>query len=383
MKYLPTYGITLLSLWLFLASCGSQQVDSLQAKKAELKKLQGELTALNSQIKELEKDIQESDPELARQARKIPVRLESLKPTSFSHYVKVQGQIEANKNIIVSPKSAGTIQNIYVSEGQQVGRNKALAKIDDAILQRSIEEVETQYQLAKTMYEKQKNLWDQEIGTEVQYLTAKNQMEVLEKRANTLKEQASQAVVTAPISGRIDEIFPKIGESVAPGSPFFRIVNTSDLSLKVKLSEAYIPHVKRGDEVNIYFPALDEKLTTRVSSVGQAIDANKRTFDVEVKLPPRSQYKANMFGEISIKDQERAQALVLPINIVQRSEKGPFVYVAKEVETDLWKAERKVIETGLSYDGKIEVVEGLKEGDQVVTVGFKDLSDGVELIINQ
>ena len=383
MKYLPTYGITFLSLWLFLASCGSQQVDSLQAKKAELKKLQGELTALNTQIKELEKDIQESDPELARQARKIPVRLESLKPTSFSHYVKVQGQIEANKNIIVSPKSAGTIQNIYVSEGQQVGRNKALAKIDDAILQRSIEEVETQYQLAKTMYEKQKNLWDQEIGTEVQYLTAKNQMEVLEKRANTLKEQASQAVVTAPISGRIDEIFPKIGESVAPGSPFFRIVNTSDLSLKVKLSEAYIPHVKRGDEVNIYFPALDEKLTTRVSSVGQAIDANKRTFDVEVKLPPKSQYKANMFGEISIKDQERAQALVLPINIVQRSEKGPFVYVAKEVETDLWKAERKVIETGLSYDGKIEVVEGLKEGDQVVTVGFKDLSDGVELIINQ
>ena len=382
MKYFHLLSITLLSSWLFLASCGSQQVDSLDAKKSELKKLQGELTALNAKIEALEKDIQASDPELIREARKIPVVVEPIQPEAFSHYVKVQGQIEANKNIVVSPKTAGTIQQIYVSEGQQVGRGKALAKIDDAVLQRSIEEVETQYQLAKTMYEKQKNLWDQEIGTEVQYLTAKNQMELLEKRKNTLTEQAAQSVVGAPIAGRIDEIFPKIGETVAPGSPFFRIVNTSDLSLKVKLSEAYIPNVKRGNEVTIYFPALKEEIKARITSVGQAIDPNKRTFDVEVKLPPKSQYKANMFGEISIKDQERSDALVLPINVVQRSEKGPFIYIATEEEAGVWKAQRKLIETGLSAEGKIEIVEGLKAGDQVVMVGFKDLSDGTELIVN-
>ena len=368
-------------LALLLAACGSQQAESLESKKAELKKLKTELVSLNTQIEKLEAEIQTEDPEQVRQARKIPVVIEPLSPQEFSHYLKVQGQVEANKNILISPKTAGTIEAIYVKEGQSVGKGKTLAKIDNAVLQRSMEEVNTQLDLAKTLYQKQKNLWEQEIGTEVQYLTAKNQVDVLEKRLGTLREQAAMASVYAPFAGIVDEIFPKVGESTGPGMPFIRIVNTSDLSLAVQLSEAYIPYVKRGDEVKIYFPALDEEITARISSVGQSIDANKRTFEIEVKLPPRARYKANMFGEISIRDQHRKDALVLPVNVVQRSEKGPFVYVAKKGEGEQWLAERKLIETGLSYNGNIEVTSGLETGDQIITVGFKNLSDGTELII--
>ncbi|MEM6629955.1 MAG: efflux RND transporter periplasmic adaptor subunit [Bacteroidota bacterium] len=378
----PIFNLLIYSfIALILAACGSQQAESLESKKAELKKLKTQLVSLNSQIEKLETEIQKEDPEQIREARKIPVVIEPLSTQEFSHYLKVQGQVEANKNILISPKTAGNIEAIYVKEGQSVSKNKTLAKIDNAVLQRSIEEVNTQLELAKTLYQKQKNLWDQEIGTEVQYLTAKNQMDLLKKRLGTLKEQAAMAMVYAPFAGVVDEIFPKVGESTGPGMPFFRIVNTSDLSLAVQLSEAYIPHVKRGDEVKIYFPALDEEITARISSVGQSIDPNKRTFEIEVKLPPRARYKANMFGEVSIRDQQRDEALVLPVNIVQRSEKGPFVYIAQKGEGEQWLAARKLIETGLSYNGEIEVVSGLEAGEQIITTGYKNLSDGTELIL--
>ena len=369
-------------LGIFLGSCGSQQVDSLEAKKARLKNLKSELVNINSEIANLEAEIQAQDPEASRQARIIPVKVQALEPQTFRHYVKVQGQVEANKNIIVSPKTAGVIQQILVREGTQVRAGQRLAQIDNAIIQRNIDEITTQLSLAKTMFEKQKNLWEKEIGTEVQYLTAQNQMELLDKRLKTLEEQAAQAAVTAPISGAIDEVFPKIGETISPGMPFFRIVNTSDLSLNVGLSEAYIPYVKRGAEVSIYFPALDDTLKTRISSVGQSIDPNGRTFAVEAKLPANPQYKANMFGEISIRDRESKDAMVLPLNILQRSESGAFVYVAEKNAEGQTLARRKDVETGLSYNDEIEILEGLQPGDQVITVGYKNLSDGAEVVIS-
>ncbi len=362
-------------LWL-LSGCGSQQAEGLEAKKAQLKKLKSDQIEINRQINQLETEIAELDPSLTRQARTIPVHVDSIKPSEFKHYIKVQGEVEANQNIIVSPKTAGNILSIQVNEGQQVSKNSMLAKIDDAVIKRNIEEVKTQLSLAEVLFKKQKSLWEQEIGTEVQYLTAKNQVESLQRKLETLEEQADMSLVKAPISGTIDEIFPKIGEAVAPGSPFFRIVNNRNLSLKADIAEAYIPHVKRGDEVNIYFSALDREINTRISSVGQSIDPQSRTFEVEARLPADNDFKANMFGEISINDRTVDNAITIPVNLIQRSDVGPYVYIVKKSADGMWIAERRNVETGLSNEGKVQITDGLEAGEILVTTGYKDLSDG-------
>ncbi len=367
-------------LWMF-TGCGSQQVKGLEAKKAQLKKLKTQQIQLNEQINELETELAELDPSLARQTRTVAVKVDQISAREFKHYIKVQGEVEANQNIIVSPKTAGNILSIHVKEGQQVAANTVLAKIDDAVIKRNIEELKTQLSLTKILFEKQKNLWEQEIGTEVQYLTAKNQMETLQKRLATLEEQADMTIVKAPISGTIDKIFPKIGEAVAPGTPFFRVVNNRNLSLVANIAESYIPHVKQGDAVNIYFSALDKEILTRISSVGQSIDPQSRTFEVEAQLPPSSDFKANMFGEISINDRTINEAVTIPVNVIQRSDQGSFVFVAEKSEDDIWMAKRVNIKTGLSNKGQVVVEEGLKKGDYLITTGYKDLSDGQVLDI--
>jgi len=363
-------------LLLLASGCGSQQAEGIEAKKAKLKKLKTEQLQLNNQIKELETEIASLDPSSASNARIVPVTVSTLQKKQFKHYVKVQGEVEANQNIIVSPQTSGNITEILVREGQRVNKGQVLARIDDAVIQRNIEEIKTQLELAETLYQKQKKLWEQEIGTEVQYLTSKNQKETLERRLETLQEQADMAQVMAPISGTVDKIIPKIGEAIAPGAPFFQIVNNRDLHLKAEIAEAYIPYVKEGDSVKIEFPTLNKTIRTRISSVAQAIDPESRTFEIETQLPPDDNFKANMFGDIAINDRTFEETITIPINVIQRSETGSFVYIAEPSSDSTWVAKRKEIETGLSYDGKISVQDGLESGDKLIIAGYKDMSDG-------
>lgn len=335
---------------------------------------------MNKSIQQLEAEITALDPATAQQVRKVVVKSETLSTTSFKHFVNVQGKVEANKNIIVSPQTSGILLKITVREGQKVSAGQLLAQVDDAVMKRSIAEVQSSLDLANILYEKQKNLWDQEIGTEVQYLTAKSQKESLERRLATLEEQWSMTRIKAPISGTVDEILPKVGETVMAGAPAFRIVNTSDLSLKAELSESYVLFIKRGDEVKIHFPTINKEIKARVTVVGQSIDANDRTFSVEVQLPRDPMIKANMFGEMAINDRSVEKAIVVPINMVQNSEEGSFVYVAEQNAQGSWIARRKVIETDLAQDGKTLVTKGLTDGDKLITVGYKELSDGQEIV---
>lgn len=362
-------------------ACGSQQAEGLEAKKAQLKSLRSDLVRINEEVKTLEQEIAELDPESQKRSSRIPVITQELKPRQFQHFIEVQGQVEAKQNVLVSPKMAGNLTNILVREGQYVKKDQILAVIDDAMAKRSIEEVQTQFELANTLYLKQKNLWEKEIGTEVQYLTAKNQKESLEKRMATLKEQLKMTRIQAPISGTIDEVMPKIGEAVAPGMPAFRIVNVADLTLAAEVSEAYIPYIKTGQMVDLEFPTINKSLKARISSVGKSIHPNDRTFSVEVKLPNDPLFRANMFGDITINDRTLEQAIAVPISVVQRSEKGEFVYVAKQNPDGAWVAQRKMIRTGLSAEGDIEVTEGLSEGEFLITNGFKDLNEGQALDI--
>ena len=298
-----------------------------------------------------------------------------LKKVSFDHFVEVQGVVEANSNVMVSSATGGKITRILARKGQKVRKGQLLAQLDDAVMRSSIEEVKTQLELAKIMFTKQENLWNQQIGTEVQYLTSKNQKEALEKRLNTLEEQLDMNKIKAPIGGTVDEIMPKVGEILAPGMPAFRIVNSSDLSLVAQMSEKYIPYVRRGDLVKIHFPTLNKDIEAKISIVGQAIDALARTFKVEVKLPNDPMLKANMYGKISVNDQSRADAITIPQGLIQKSELGEYVFVA-EKEGEKWLARRKNIKTDLSYDGEVEVVSGLEAGDRLIIAGYKGLSDG-------
>ncbi|MEM7514580.1 MAG: efflux RND transporter periplasmic adaptor subunit [Bacteroidota bacterium] len=359
-----------------LAACGGGEPTTLAGKKAKLEELKTQLLTISEEIAGLETEITEMDPELRDKEKQALVSIDEVETESFSHYVEVQGIVESNQNIMVSPSTSGSITGIYVKEGQYVKRGQRLAKIDDAIMKASLDELNTQTELAQILYDKQKRLWEQEIGTEVQYLTAKNQLEGLQKRQETLKEQLALTVVSAPINGYVDEVNPKTGEMASPGMPMFRIVNGRDLSLKANLSEQYISNVGRGDSVNIYFPTLNKNLKTRISAVGQSIDPNNRTFTVEVKLPNNPDFKANMFGEMAIQDKALKNQVVIPISMVQKSDESDFVYTASKDGEGKWRANRIPVATGLNYKDEIVIDSGLQKGDYLITVGFQDLNDG-------
>ena len=383
MKSIPTIT-AIFALFVFLTACGESAPKTLKGKKELLQAKKKELLQLSSEIDKLEADIAKNDPTVREQVRRSPVTISTIKEEKYQHFVNIQGKVEANNNIQVSPVQGGRVVSIYPKEGQYVKKGQLLAQLDDAVMHRSIEEVKTSLDLANILFEKQKRLWDQKIGTEVQYLTAKNQKEALERRLETLNEQLEMSKIKAPISGTVDEIIPKVGETVSPGFPAFRIVNNADLSFKADLSESYIPYIKRGDLVKLSFPTINKSLEARVSIVGQSIDPNNRTFKVEINLPADKMLKSNMFGEVAINDQTIDTAILVPLEVVQQSEKGPFVFVAqKSADGDKWKAYRKNIETGLADEGVIQIKSGVKPGEQLVIAGYKDLSDGQEVVINQ
>ncbi|MDX2246417.1 MAG: efflux RND transporter periplasmic adaptor subunit [Bacteroidia bacterium] len=375
----------ILSSLLILAinpGCGEKVPQTLEEKKAALTEKKQLLKDLSREVTQLEEEVAKLDPVMRAEARKAPVSTLSVTTSDFKHYVEVQGQVEANKNVLVSPQTPGTIIKINVKEGQSVSAGTVLAQIDDAIMRSGIQEMETSLELANIMFNKQKNLWEQQIGTEVQYLTAKNQKEALERRIETMKEQLELSKIKSPISGTVDEIMPKVGETVSPGFPAFRVINPNDLSLKAQLSESYIPYIKRGDLVKITFPALEKTIDAKVTVVGQFINPNDRTFPIEVQLPNNPMLKANMFGAMSINDRTLKSVVTIPTSVIQQSEESDYVFIASEKEGK-WIATRTNIKTGLSYNGQVEVIEGLSTGQQLVVMGYKNLSDGQEIIINE
>lgn len=370
---------------LILTSCGPEKPSTpeltLKYKKQALEAKKDQLLALNQEISQLQAEIEAMDPDAKLKVRQTPVSISAVEQSTFKHFVEVQGKVEANRNVQVSPQMAGRITQIQVREGQGVRKGQLLAQLDDAIMKSSIEELKTSLELATIMFEKQENLWKQEIGTEIQYLTAKNQKESLEKRLATLNEQLSLHKIYAPISGTVDEILPKVGETISPGFPAFRIVNNTDLSLKADLSEAYAPYIRKGDVVKVQFPSLNKEINGKVSLVGSSIDPNDRTFKVEVKLPNDRDFKPNMYGQLSINDQTREAAISIPFGVVQYAETGPYVFTAEAAEGEIWKAHLKTIELGLSTNGQIEVVKGLTQGDFLIIAGYKELSDGQEVVV--
>ena len=361
-------------LALLMVACGEKEPKTAAEKRLKLTELKKEQLALNKDIQKLEADLGKLDT--TQVVNTVPVEMTVIKTSTFKHFVNVQGQVELDNNVIVSPEVAGILFRINVKEGQNVKKGQVLGQVDDAIMRSSLAEVQTQLDLANILYEKQKRLWDKEIGTEVQFLQAKSTKESLERRMATLEEQISRTEIKSPIWGEVEQIVPKKGEMVMPGAPAFRIVNGSELTLKAQLSEAYIPYVHKGDQVKVGFPAIDQTLTASISRIGQQVDQKSRTFMVEVKLPRNSNIKANMFGELLINDRVSEEAIQVPLSVLQKGEKDNYVFVGERNTNGEWAAKLKVVKIGMSYEGQVEITEGLTLEDQLITAGYKGLSDG-------
>lgn len=358
-----------------LASCTGEKKDGLAAKKEELTQLKTQQGETDKKIKALEIEIAKLDPKKAGEAKVKAVSVTPLNAETFRHYVELQGSVDAKNNVMVTPKSGGAITAIYVKEGDYVNTGTVIGKIDDSILRESLEEIKTQMTLTNTLFEKQKNLWDQKIGTEIQFLQAKNNKEGLERKLATLNSQLAQSRIVSPMSGVVDQVHVKVGELASPGVGVVRIVNLSNLKVMAKVSDTYAASVKKGDEVIVKFPDLKKEYKAKISFVSTTVDPLSRTFTIEANLPSSKEIKPNMMAQVQINDATSKNALAIDQNFVQSTEKGNVVYVAV-TEGNKKVAKAKEVKTGLSYNGKIEILEGLTAGDQLITLGYQEVSDG-------
>lgn len=352
-----------IALIIFLASCGGKSTD----KKSELEALKKERSELDNRITALEKEVGVSGPMV--DAKEVTVFEVTENP--FKNFVEVQGKVDAEENVQVTPEAAGVITRVYVNVGQRVSRGQVLAQIDDKVLDQNLAELQTQLQLANTLFQRQKNLWDQKIGTEVQYLNAKTQKESAERRIATLRSQASMYKIKSPISGTVDAMDLKVGQAVMPGVSGIRVINASNLKVKAQVAESYAARINQGDEVNIIFPDVPDTLSTKLYFASKTIDPITRSFDVEIKLPSKKTYRPNMLAVLKIVDYRSDRALAIPVNSIQKAESGDYVFIAQN-----GKAKRVSIEHGKISEGKAEILSGLSSGDKVITAGIQDLNDG-------
>ena len=361
-------------LVLFFMACASKEGD----KKAELEKLKTDQTALKEKIVALEEAIAKEDTTSANEKLKL-IGITEMKTAPFSHYIEVQAKVEGDEDVMVSPEAMGNITAVLVNAGDVVSKGQTLATIDDKLMQRGIAELQSQLDLVLSLYNKQKNLWDQKIGTEVQYLSAKTNKESMERRMASMQEQLSMTRIKSPISGTVDDVNIKIGQSVMPGLPAIRVVNLNALKLKAEVPESYISKVKKGNEVLIYLPDLKKEIKGNLSYSAKVISTMNRTFNVEVKLNSKEvDFNPNMVATLKIIDYSNPNTFSLPLSVVLKGTEGEYVFVAAQENKKLI-AKRRQIKQGIVYNGTIEIKEGLMAGDKVITSGFQNLVEGDEI----
>ncbi len=368
MRYIVPFTLSIL-LW-GMACKGPSDEEKLKQLKTEQRKLQKD-------ISDLEKKLGTSDgPEIQDAA----VVTRKIVPENFSKYLFIQAKVDAQNNVIATPRAAGVVTRINVKNGQYVRAGQTLATIDNTVLSQQLNEATQQISFLKNIYEKQKSLWDQNIGTEVQLLTAKNNYEQAQKRKNTLLSQRDMYRITSPISGVVDDVDLRVGEIASPGSPRgIRIVNERDLKVVGNIGEGNISLVSTGDRAVIILPDLQDTISTRIAYVSKIIDPISRAFKVETKLPYSSKYKPNMLAEMRIASYTSPHAIVVESGLVRNTPDGEKVLVARK-----GKARFVKVKSGMVYNGKTEIKDGLNLDDQIVISGGEGLSDGDPIkIINQ
>ncbi|MCB2221197.1 MAG: efflux RND transporter periplasmic adaptor subunit [Bacteroidetes bacterium] len=363
---------------LFLVAC-SGKVDNPQSDEEILQ----QISEYKDQMAEINKKINDLEEKLSSNATAdagTPVRIEEINYEPFNHYIEVNGTVEAINEAYISPEINGQVKEIFVVEGQRVQKGDLLLKINSSVTQSSIREVETSLDLARTVYKKQKELWDKNIGSEMDYLRAKNNVESLESRLETLQSQLDMAEIKAPISGIVDVIGVKHGELAIPGMQLMQLVNLTDLYVNADVSEAYITNVKEGEKVLLEFPSYpDISMEVPVFRTGNIINQANRTFRVQLKIKNREgMIKPNVLARIKINDYGVEKSMLVPSIVIKEDMKGSYLYV---VNKDDQTARKIYIETGRSYQDKTMVTSGLKPGDQVIVEGYNQVSSGSKVRI--
>lgn len=376
MKNIIVISVVASLLW----ACGGAASGDLEARKKKLDKYKIQLQELELKIAELEKEIALIDTTGSIGLKARLVKVDTLKGTQFVHYIDIQGTIDSDENIMVSPEMPGIITAIHVKEGDRVSRGTLLANMDASALSNTLEEVKTSLALATTAYEKQKRLWDQNIGSEIQYLQAKTQKESLENRVKTIEAQIAMTRIKSPIAGTVDAVNVKIGEMANPGMSGIRVVNLDKVKVKAMVSDNYIANIRKGDDVIIELPDIGKVITSKISFVGQVINQQNRSFAIEVKLDNKEKMlRPNMIAKLKINDQKLEDVLVVSSNLIQRAGKQRFIMVAVN-ENGKYYARKREIATGTEYDGKTVITSGLSKGDLIIVSGQNEVVDGQPLM---
>jgi len=367
---------------MIITSCSGgakEEKGDLNDKKVKLEKLKGDKTKLETDIKKLEDEIAKLDPSSKNDKAKL-VSDAPVTQQDFTHYIELQGRVDASDVVIVTPRGMPSqVKEIYVNRGDMVKKGQLLLKLDDAIVLQQLEGLNTQLEYAKNIYNRQKNLWDQGIGTEVQLITAKNSVDNLEKQIATVKENWKTSFVYAPISGTADIVNIKAGEifnGASPTGPQLQIVNTSSMKVVTEVPENYQERVKKGSQLKISIPdAGIQDIDAVISVTGASIASTTRAFFTEAKIKSYPGLRLNQVALVHIKDYSVPNAIIIPVNLVQTDENGKYVYVIVN-EGEVMKARKKTVNVGEVYSGMVEVKVGLTASDRVITEGYQSVYDG-------
>lgn len=370
-----------ISIAFLAASCASTSNDDyLSQLTTKRDSIKTEYRDLGAELAKIEHEITTLDTN----RKVVNVTAAEASATDFSHYFKIYGSVETDNNTVVYPSMQGEIINVRVEEGQPVKKGQILLSIDSEIIRKNMDEVKVQISLSKDVFEKQEKLWKQNIGSEMDYLRAKNNLESLNKKLETLEAQAKKSNVSAPFSGTVDEILVKTGQMVGPGIPTMRIVNLDKVYLKADVPEGYIKNIGRGTSVNVRFPSIDLKVKTEIAETGKFINPANRTFVARVNLSNTdNKMYPNLLGMLEIKDYENDSALVVPARLIQENAKGEsFVFIVKKEGQAMYSI-LKYIEVGMTYNGVTEVVKGLSVGELIIDKGSRNVSNNQLIRVTQ
>jgi RND family efflux transporter MFP subunit len=360
---------------LFFMSCG-QTGDTVSKQKAELQKLKEQQVDVSTKIQKLEAALGSTDSSSEKKEKTKLVAFTPVEPTGFTHYIELQGKIDALNIAMVTPRNGtgGQVKEIYVKKGDMVKKGQLLLKLDDVVLQQQLATANQQLAFAKNLYQRRKNLWDQQIGSEVELVTAKNQVDQAQMSVDLIHRQIELTRVYADISGVADVVNIRLGE-IFTGINQIQIVNTTDLKATAQVPENYLNKVKVGSKVKVVIPELNNKtIDTKISVTGKTIDASNRGFYIEAKLPTDKQFYPNQVALIKIQDYTTTNALTIPVNSLQNDDKGKYVMIAVKDGSRL-VARKKPITIGMMYGDRVQVLSGIQTGDNIITDGYQGLYD--------
>lgn len=359
-----------------VSACSEGNKDAESIKK-EINKHKTEITKIEGKIKELEKQL-EADSSANGADYMVLVETQLIRQDTFEHFVEITGYIEPEFQSYISPEINGQITKIHVQEGERVSKGQLMVQLKTDVTEKSIAELEKSLELSETMYRKQKSLWDQGIGSEIQYLQSKNNMESMEKRLETLAAQLEMASIRAPYNGIVDEVYQKRGEIASPGRQVLQLVDLDHLKVNADISEYYIPYIAKGNMVVVRFPTYPDILVEApIHRISNVINPNNRTVIVQVNIPNEQKLlKPNMISKVTIKDFVNNSAFIVPSIVVKKDSEGQeFIYILSEKDGKVVSSRRN-IESGKSYGPHTEIVKGLKEGEKVVVKGYNLVKNG-------